>query len=74
MMYGDSVGSGWWIMGIAFQFLFLLLLLGGSYFVVRRLLDQRESRDPALEELRRTYARGELSDEEYETRKNRLER
>ncbi|MFD1514384.1 SHOCT domain-containing protein [Halomarina rubra] len=74
MMYGNSVGSGWWIVGVALQFLFLLLVLGGSYFVVRRLFGQTESEDSALEELRRAYARGDLSDEEYETRKDRLER
>lgn len=74
MMYGDRAGSGWWVVGVALQFLFLLLVLGGGYAVVRRLLGQAASGDPALEELRRAYARGELTDEEFETRKDRLER
>jgi putative membrane protein len=31
-------------------------------------------RDPAIEELRHAYARGDLTDEEYESRRERLER
>ena len=53
--------------------LFLLVLLGVSYLIYRafspRLLN---SNDPALEELRLTYARGELSQEEFEQRREDL--
>nr|WP_282594537.1 SHOCT domain-containing protein [Halomarina salina] len=72
MMYGDRAGSGWWLLGALVQFLFLLLVLGGGYVVVRRLSGQ--SSDPALDELRRAYARGDLTEEEFETRRERLER
>ncbi|ELZ32591.1 hypothetical protein C474_07217 [Halogeometricum pallidum JCM 14848] len=68
--YGGSTGFGW--VGLGIQLLFLLAILGGGYFVVRRLLDQRESNDAALEELRHAYARGDLSDEEFETRRAKL--
>jgi putative membrane protein len=68
--YGGSGGFGW--IGLGIQLLFLLAILGGGYFVVRRLLDQRDSHDAALEELRRAYARGDLSDEEFETRRTKL--
>jgi putative membrane protein len=67
--YG-STGYGW--IGLIVQFVFLLLVLGGGYVLVRRLLDEREAHDPAVEELRRAYARGELTDEEFETRRARL--
>ncbi|WP_233265038.1 SHOCT domain-containing protein [Halomarina oriensis] len=73
MMYGSRAGSGWWIVGAVLQFLFLLLVLGGGYLAVRRLLNATESSDPAIEELRRAYARGDISDEEFETRRERLE-
>lgn len=67
--YGAS-GYGW--VGLGVQVVFPFLVLGGGYFLARRLLDQREARNPALEELRRAYARGELTDEEYETRRTKL--
>ncbi|MDS0301311.1 SHOCT domain-containing protein [Halogeometricum sp. S1BR25-6] len=68
-LYGSG-GSGW--VGLGIQLLFLLAILGGGYFVVRRLLNQHDSHDAAREELRRAYARGDLSDEEFETRQSKL--
>lgn len=53
----------------------LLLVLGAgalAYWLLRR-SDGRES-DAAIAELRMAYARGELSDEEFEDRRDRLQR
>lgn len=82
MGYGGMMGggpmsgaSGWWpLFGMLVPLLFLLVLLGGGYVLARRLAGDRTSQDPALEELRVAYARGELTDEEFETRRERLER
>jgi putative membrane protein len=51
----------------------LVVVLGGGYLLYRS-LDGEGGDDPALEELRMAYARGDLSDEEYERRRERLER
>lgn len=77
---------GWWwngggpgtglspLWGIGMMLLFLAVLLGIGYFLFRTFVrDQISDRDPALEELRTAYARGELSDEEYEQRRKRLQ-
>lgn len=69
--YGGSGGFG--VLGIVLQLAFLLVLLGGGYLLVRRILDQQQSHDTALEELRVAYARGDLSDEEFERRRETLE-
>ncbi|PSP86299.1 hypothetical protein BRC83_01140 [Halobacteriales archaeon QS_1_68_17] len=53
--------------------LLLVLVVAGVGSALYRGLDG-EPRDRALEELRLAYARGELSDEEYEERRDRLER
>ena len=47
----------------------LLVLVGIGYLIYRS-----ASGDPALDELRLAYARGDLSDEEYEERRDRLTR
>ena len=67
----DGTGPSWaWI----FMWLVMLgILLGGGYLVYRAIRTPGESSDPALEELRAAYARGELSDEEFETRRERLQ-
>ncbi|EJN56961.1 SHOCT domain-containing protein [Halogranum rubrum] len=70
--YGSS-GGVYGLIGVGVQLIFLLVLLGGGYLLVRRVLDEREAHDSALEELRRAYARGDLSDEEFETRRSKLQ-
>ena len=52
----------------------LIIVVGLGYLLYRvlRSSDQGES-DPALGELRAAYARGDLSDDEYERRRERLE-
>jgi putative membrane protein len=79
-MWGGGFGrngsvSGWIpIFGAVVQLLFLLLLVGGGYLLYRAVGDSSDEDDRALEELRLAYARGDLSDDEYEQRRDRLER
>lgn len=72
----DGGATGWIpLVGLAMQFLFLLVFLAGGYSVYQALVGDGEAdgTDPAIEELRSAYARGELSDEEYENRREELE-
>ncbi|WP_254767487.1 SHOCT domain-containing protein [Salinilacihabitans rarus] len=77
MGYGGMMGQyggtgGWWpFIGMLVP---LLILLGGGYLVFRRMSETQTSRNPAMEELRAAYARGDLTDEEFEARRDRLER
>jgi len=80
MGYGGMMGQyggtgGWWpLVGMLVPLIFLLILLGGGYLVFRRMSEAQTSRNPAMEELRTAYARGDLTDEEFEARRERLER
>lgn len=70
---GDASGATW--MWISMWLALSLLLLVVGYALYRTISRQRgEETDPALEELRLAYARGDLSDEEFEERRERLER
>jgi len=74
-MWGDGTMSGWmFVVGIVMQLLFLAALVGGGYLVYRAITRNESDSDQALEELRLAYARGELTDEEYEQRREALER
>lgn len=69
-MWGDGTGMAglWWLWSLLP--LAVLIALGyGGY----RLLVADGSDDSAMEELRAAYARGDLTDEEFETRRQRLE-
>jgi len=74
-MWGASGGPSGWLLavGVGMQLLFLAVLVGVGYLGYRALTGRDASTDPALDELRAAYARGELSDEEYERRRERLE-
>lgn len=74
-MWGDGTMSGWmYIVGIVMQLLFLAALVGGVYLIYRAVTGTKSNADPTLEELRLAYARGELTDEEYEQRREALQR
>lgn len=79
MGYGGMMGQygstgGWWpFIGMLVPLVFLLLLLGGGYLVFRRVSETQASHNPAMEELRLAYARGDLTDEEFEARRETLE-
>lgn len=73
-MMGGSGGTGvsplW---SIVMMLVWLLVLVGGGYLVYRSLSGSGSiGSDPALEELRLAYARGEISEEEYEQRRSLL--
>jgi putative membrane protein len=80
---------GWWggaspsvglspLWGLGMMVLFLVVLVGIGYFLYRSLTNgtlntNAYTTDRALEELRLAYARGELSHEEFEQRRETLE-
>lgn len=69
-----SSGSGGWIGMLLTMLLPLLVVVGVGLLIARSLTStSRQKPDDAVAELRRTYARGELSDEEFERRRDRLE-
>ncbi|MFB6200983.1 MAG: SHOCT domain-containing protein [Halorhabdus sp.] len=78
--YGGMMGTGgagWEIFGPLSQIMVVLLLVGGAALLYRTLTADQGTRrdgvkDSALAELRQSYARGELSDEEFETRRTKL--
>ncbi|WP_049985326.1 SHOCT domain-containing protein [Halobellus rufus] len=72
-MGGTDAGSTWWwLLAFLWRLLFLLVIVGAGYLLYRAVSDG-ESSDPALDELRSAYARGDLSEEEFERRRERLE-
>ncbi|SFC74937.1 putative membrane protein [Halobiforma haloterrestris] len=74
-MWSDGTIPGWmFIIGILMQLLFLAALVGGGYLIYRVVTGSESGSDQALEELRLAYARGELTDEEYEQRREALQR
>lgn len=71
MMGGPGAG-GWGWLGGPLQIGLLLVLLGGGYLLVRQATGSGTSRDAAEEELRLAYARGDLTEEEFEQRRAKL--
>lgn len=61
--------------GVGMMLVWLVVLLGVLYLVYRGLASRADTRpgDAAIEELRVAYARGELTDEEFEQRRTRLQ-
>lgn len=79
--WGHMADAGMWtgtpgtLAWIVTSLIPLLVVIGIGYLVYRAFQDTgRRRTDPALEELRIAYARGDLSDEEFEQRRQRLER
>ncbi|WP_227380186.1 SHOCT domain-containing protein [Haladaptatus halobius] len=76
--FGGASGTGMGISpvwGIGMMLVFLVVLLGIGYLLYRAFTQGLFSGgDPALEELRLAYARGELSQEEFEQRREDLQR
>ncbi|WP_058364913.1 SHOCT domain-containing protein [Haloparvum sedimenti] len=74
-MWGDGAVSGWlFAVGIVIQLLFLVAVVGAGYLIYRAVAGRERGSDRALEELRLAYARGDLTDDEYDQRRERLER
>lgn len=73
-MWGDGTMSGWiYVVGLVMHLLFLAAVIGGGYLVYRAVSGSEPEVDQPLETLRLAYARGELTDEEYEQRREVLE-
>ena len=73
-MWGNGAwtGIGAWLM-LLMMIVPLLILAGLGYVVYRSAVNNPEQQtDGALEELRRAYARGDISDEEFERRRKKL--
>jgi putative membrane protein len=75
-MWGGGTGmtGGMFLLAVLLRLALLAGLVGGGYLLYRTLTADSEGGDTALEELRLAYARGDLSDEEFERRKETLER
>lgn len=72
-MYGHGAGGNVGLIRFLVPLDVLLVVLGVGYLLIRRVTDRTGSRDSTIEELRSAYARGDLSDEEFETRRRKLE-
>lgn len=74
-MWGTAdAAPGWAVfLGLAIRLIFLAVVVGGGYLLYRALTGMGDTTDPAIEELRTAYARGELSEEEFERRRERLD-
>jgi putative membrane protein len=64
-----GTGSGVWLLMPLF---WILVLVGLGYLAYRAVGGQDNGQDRALEELREAYARGELSSEEFDERREKL--
>ncbi len=72
--WGHGTVPGWLpLVAVLMQLLFVAAVVGGGYLLYRAIAGGDDT-DRALEELRLAYARGDLSDEEYEQRRDALER
>jgi uncharacterized membrane protein len=71
-----DLGTGFWIVMAVMMAAMLVVILGVAWLIVRPFSDwveSRRSRVPALDELRRRFASGEIDADEYEERRRRLE-
>ena len=72
---GSWGGAGATWMWLLMSIVPLLVILGLGYLLYGAVRQPSVRRtDPAIEELRTAYARGELTDEEFEERRERLRR
>ncbi|MGA9400468.1 SHOCT domain-containing protein [Haladaptatus sp.] len=72
-MMGGRYGAGYMpLWGWLVMLVPLVLLFALGYFVYRSLHRGDFGSDPALTELRTAYARGDISEEEFEQRRRRL--
>ncbi|MFC4408334.1 SHOCT domain-containing protein [Haloarchaeobius iranensis] len=73
-MWNGGTAPGWAVLvGVLMQLGFLAALVAGIYLLYRFLTRHDTGADRAVEELRMAYARGDLTDEEYQQRREALE-
>lgn len=69
--FGGTGVSPLWSVGM--MIVWLAILVGGGYLVYRWVTrSEFGSTDPAMEELRIAYARGEIPEEEFDERRSKL--
>lgn len=71
---GDFSGGDWAVM-VVMMFVMLAVLLAAVWLIARPRgsgAGSMANRDPALDELRSRYARGEIDNDELERRKSQL--
>lgn len=73
MWDGSGMTSWAFLLAVLLRLVFIAAIVVGGYLLYRGLTRSADA-DAALEELRLAYARGDLSDEEFERRKETLER
>ncbi|WP_318567079.1 SHOCT domain-containing protein [Salinigranum marinum] len=74
MWTDGGAAPGWlFLVGAAMRLLFLAVVVGAGYLLYR-VATGRPDEDDALAELRLAYARGDLDDDEYERRREVLDR
>ncbi|WP_341538990.1 SHOCT domain-containing protein [Natrarchaeobius chitinivorans] len=76
-MWTDGTGNGFGAVAswLAIWIPLVVVVFAGTYLLYRITgSDERRDRDEALEELRLAYARGDLTDEEFTNRRERLQR
>lgn len=68
-------GTLWAAVAVLWRLLVLAAVAGGGYLLYRAVAGPTAGagEDPALEELRDAYARGDLTEEEYDRRRERLD-
>lgn len=73
-MWGDQAGMyGGTVWSLLMPLLWLAVLLGIGYLIYRWSANRHPgAADPAVDELRMAYARGDLSEEEFEQRREAL--
>lgn len=74
-MWGVNDGASGLLpfIGTGIQLLFVVLIIGASFLGYRAVTSEAGSTDSAVEELRTAYARGEIDDDAFERRRERLE-
>jgi putative membrane protein len=73
-MWGGGAAPGWlFLVGVAVPLLFLAVVVGAGYLLYRAATG-RSDEDDAVAALRLAYARGDVDDDEFERRREVLER
>jgi putative membrane protein len=70
-MYGTNTPGWMLVVGLASQLLMVALVVGLGYLAYKALTGGET--DTAIEELRTAFARGDIDEDEFERRKERLE-
>jgi len=73
MWWNDCDSKGYFYVSHGIWWVFWLAILIIAYLMLKAYLDNKKEKDSSLKILKRKYALGEISTEEYEERKRVLE-